>query len=211
MLLIAPEGMEVAFTHRADSGHVDMTPRDAAICELPAIDVRQIQMNRVSKITQSGFVFAELHRHVWANLVAALPDSGADGGVQILRAAQEFFAHFLDSARRDVPYRAAPTGVHRRHRAMRGIDDEDRDAVSSLHRDEHSRCVFDEGITFAQAARTAACVNDDIRMHLVQRGEVSTTTETVRPARAEAEDQPIERIERAHSVNILGVFVEHQG
>jgi hypothetical protein len=87
MLLIAPEGMEVTFTHRADSRYVDLIPRDAAICDLPAVDVSQIQMNWVSNITQTGFVFAELHSHIRADLIAALPDSRANGGVQFLRAA----------------------------------------------------------------------------------------------------------------------------
>src|ERR1035441_33156 len=106
---IAPERVELLGTHGAQIRRVDSPPGYAGFLELPEIGGLKIDM--------TSSLPSKVRRHLRAHLVAALPDAGADGRVQIFGARAEVLAHGRHGVRRDARYSAAPTGVNRGHRA----------------------------------------------------------------------------------------------
>ena len=95
----------------------------------------------------------KLRRHFRPHLVAALADAGTDGRVQILRRACRSAPRMAATAAAAMPRRrAAPSGVHRGHRAAALIHQQHGDAVGGLHRDDAAR----RGFRAARRPRPAA-------------------------------------------------------
>ena len=105
--------------------------------------------------------------------------------------------------------RTAPAGVNGGDRTMHGIHHQQGDAIGGLDRNEHPWRVLQKRVAVAQTPGPATAGNYDIRVNLMQRGEVAATAETVRPACTETVHQPVESLERSNPVNILRVLVEH--
>src|SRR5712692_3824926 len=109
----------------------------------------------------------------------------------------------------DPAERAAPARVNRRHCAIPGVDHQNWNAIGGLHAHQLTRRVLDKRVSIADTAAASAGAHDDIGMDLVQRGEPVRRPETFRTAGSEPVLQPLELIESADSIDLMGIFVEH--
>src|SRR5208282_674947 len=164
---------------------------------------------RLRQIAQTGIVLGELGSNLWSHLIAALADSRTDSHKQFSGAARELHPHRFDRARGDLPCGAAPAGVNGSDGAMNRIHDQNRNTIGCLDRDERSGRIFEQRVAIAEAARTAAAFHDRVAMNLMESRQMAATAETVRLARAEAMDEPLESIEMTHAVNLLRILIKH--
>jgi hypothetical protein len=151
----------------------------------------------------------KLRGDLWPYFVTALPDSGTDGDEQVFGPARKSLLHILERPDRNPLHRPTPSGVDCSDSALARIHHQNRDTVGRLYGNELSRRVLDQGIAVTERARAASGINHNVRMDLMKRGQVSTTTETVRPASAETVHQPIEGFQSFDAIDVLRIFVEH--
>jgi hypothetical protein len=195
--------MEIARAHGAEVSRVNVSGSHAAVVHLAAIGRRQVNM--AIRIRECNELLDDLGSH----FVATLANSGTDGYEQVVRPAGESRLHVLDSPSGNPLRGPTPAGVDGSYSAMARIDDENRDAVGGLNGDEPSWGVLDEGIAVAERTRPAAGFDHNVRMDLMECGQVSTTAETVRPAGTKTMHQPIEGFQRLDAIDVLRIFVEH--
>src|SRR4051794_4989940 len=93
--------------HSAEIRRIDPVGRYSGFFQLAAIGLGQVDM--------PPSLPSEMRRHLRADLITALPDSGSDGGMQVLRPRAEAFTHRGDRARGDLRDGAAPPGMDRGH------------------------------------------------------------------------------------------------
>ena len=121
----------------------------------------------------------------------------------------EFRLHRAQRLLYDTAHGPAPTRMHRRHRAMLLVHQQDGNAIGGLHRHQVPGRVFEQPIPIAQQACAATRRHADIGMDLMQRGQLRIAGQLRCMACAEAMLQPRKPFERTRAIDILGILVEH--
>ena len=110
-------------------------------------------------------------------------------------------AHLRDGARRRSRRRPAPSGVDRGHGAMALVDQQHRDAIGGLDGHDRARRVFEQRVAFAENSGASSGGDTRRRVDLLQGREVGEQRGNVGEARAEAVEEPRERIELGDAVD----------
>src|SRR4029077_8675212 len=93
-----------------------------------------------------GELRLELGADFFANFIAAALNPGADSGLQIARTATEAAHHLSDALLDDALDGPAPAGVEYADDVAPGVDDNDREAVCRLNREQQAGSCGDHAI-----------------------------------------------------------------
>ena len=148
--------------------------------------------------------------HFRPNLVAALTDPWTDGGMQVARQGAEARAHSVhrrgDNLRRGAP----PSGMYGGDGAMAAIHQQNRHAIGRLDGDYRAGPVFQQRVALTQNAAAALGIYHGGGMNLFEGGEIFKPGWNIALARAEAVNQPRQRVELSGTVDLAGILVEHE-
>ena len=95
-------------------------------------------------------------RHLRTHFVAAPPDCRSQSRLHVTRFGAKFNLHPPQRLRRNPPQRAAPARMHRCHRPMSFVDQQNRHAVRCLHAQQKTRLPGHQRIA-AQWPRLRRC------------------------------------------------------
>jgi len=86
---------------------------------------------------------------------------------------------------------------------MNRVHQQQRNAIGRFHRHHRARRVFQQRVAGSQHAE-APCARHAIRrMDLLERSQPLEPPRYIRPARAEAVDQPLYPVQFGHAVNVI--------
>lgn len=83
-----------------------------------------------------------------ANFIATRADGGTEGGEKVGRFAAEFKLHTADGFLSDASECAAPTSMNRGDDMLLWINEENGNAIGSLHAEQRARGVCEGGVAF---------------------------------------------------------------
>jgi len=129
--------------------------------------------------------------------------------VKLSRVRPKLFVHLAGRVPHNTAHSATPAGVYGGNCVVLFVYQQNGEAVRSFDCHEMSGSVFQQSIGIAQDASPATRRDADIRMDLVQGGNLAVLCEIGRMARAETMHQPRELIKRTGTVNVLRISVKH--
>lgn len=115
-----------------------------------------------------------------ADLVATTADCRADGGKHIRGIGAKFHLHPANSLGNDTLQRTAPSSVHGRHRALFGVDEQNGNAIGSLHAKQEPAMSSDGSVATARLIRRGAEYAHHIGMKLAQRNQFESVSSELR-------------------------------
>ena len=107
------------------------------------------------KVEIASSLLPELLHNFLPNLITALTNPRPDGGMQIVRVRPKPVPHLFERFRCNPGDCPSPSRVHRRHRAIPLIYQQQRDAVGRLDRYHTSRRILHQRIALPDQARPA--------------------------------------------------------
>ena len=192
---------------------VDSLARYARFQKLPPVFRGQIDVHPV--VTGYGaqamgprHEALKYHRHLWPHLEAAFADSWPDGRMQIARIRAKPLAHRLQRALRNAGRCPTPPCVDGGYRAAPLIDKQNRDAISGPDGDHRARCIFQQGIAFADQPGAAARGQAGVGMNLFQCGKIGELARNIGVPRTESMEKPRKSVELLYAIDFGCSFIE---
>ncbi len=121
-----------------------MSTRDARVCQLTEVRLRQIQPARCP--------MTELHGYFFPHFIATDANARSDRHREILRRRSEFRMERAQSVPHNPRRSAPPTRMHRCHGAIPPIGDEDRITIRGPDRHLNAWLDRDQGVAVASRA-----------------------------------------------------------
>jgi hypothetical protein len=189
------------FALRAEVRDVDSGRVEARVEELIAVGGSEVEV--------CPSLLSEMRGDLGADFVAALPDPGADSGMEIGRRRIEAGAHAVHRAADDLRDGPSPSGMDGGNGPTALVGQKYGDTIGGLDGNDGPGGVFEEGVAFADDARPALSGDARRGVNLLDRRKVCEETGDVGVPRSETVDEPRESVEFSDAVDVARVFVEH--